>query len=349
MDELVLVEQCVNLINGPLIFLQLLHLSIPAYTKQIFENFVFCSVRHLLLRIAIYHRAIGGLGIAGVRVLCISFPYFVIRVGANKLVKCTCGLTCFLSLSFAIANYVEMFTLAPEIIVWLFNEDRFMEVRVITDFLSKSIVQYITSISCLIFNAAEFLCYMILIVEMYKHHKRHVKLCLQHKAKLAKLKKRRNTVCTLGHFISWSVEGLIFGFASYIQVTSKKTTVLAAQNLVYFQILVPCINFVIFPTVQALTSEDLRDHICNFDWFRDTFLCIYGKLKQKGYSTGGESAHDIELQTLDNNCASNVKTWSQTDSACSLFENRTKSCIFHHEITAGITPRCGNLSKSFSL
>ena len=92
-DELVLVEQCVNLINGPLIFLQLLHLSIPAYTKQIFESFVFCSVRHLLLRIAIYHRAIGGLGIAGVRVLCISFPYFVIRVGANKLVKCTCGLT----------------------------------------------------------------------------------------------------------------------------------------------------------------------------------------------------------------------------------------------------------------
>ena len=65
MDELVLVEQCVNLINGPLIFLQLLHLSIPAYTKQIFESFVFCSVRHVFLRIAIYHRAIGGLGIAG--------------------------------------------------------------------------------------------------------------------------------------------------------------------------------------------------------------------------------------------------------------------------------------------
>ena len=350
MDELVLLEQSVNLINGPLIFLQLLHLSAPSHTIDIFEGFVFCSVRFLLLHIAIYHRAIGGLGIAGVRVICISFPFEVIRIGADKLVKCTSRMTCFLSLLFAVALYVEVAILAPEIIEWLFNEDKFIEVGVITKYLSESYFQFFTGYSCLVFNAAEFLCYIILLVEMYKHHLRHKKLCLQNESKLAKLKKRRNAVTTLGHFTSWSVEIIIFGFAQYMLVTSIDTTNFNIWILIYFQLLVPCINYVIFPTVQALTSEDLRDNAFNIAWFKDIFLCISDHLNENGNNVGGEISQGIELHLLENgNTANDSNDESKNDSICDLFDAHTKSCIFHHEITSAITPRRGNLAKSFSL
>ena len=100
-DDLVLLEHCINAINGPIIFLYFLKLTIPSHTMHIFEGFVFSSVRFLLAQLAFYHRIIGGLGIAGVRVFCISFPFAVLQIGADKVVKCTSGMICFLSILFA--------------------------------------------------------------------------------------------------------------------------------------------------------------------------------------------------------------------------------------------------------
>ena len=324
-----MLEHSINVINGPSIFLQLLDLAAPSYT---IHGFAFCSIRYLLLQIAFYHRAIGGLGIAGIRVFCISFPFAVIHIGADKLVKWTSRMTCFLTLLFAVANYFETLVMAPEIIGCFFNESEFIDLKVaIYKFSSESYVQSITCYICLVFNVAEFLCYIILLVELFKLKSRQKNSVSR---KQQKMKNRRNAVTTLGHFTSWSVEIIIFGFAQYFLVTSRETIGFNIWTLIYFQLFVPCINYVIFPTVQALTSKDLREHVFNLAWFKDmVFLCIPGQLNNNGNNVGGEVSQGIELQLLDNGNTRNYISGSKNDS------KSTKSCIFPHEITAAITTR----------
>ena len=167
--------------------------------------------------------------------------------------------------------------------------------------------------------------------------------------KRQKMKNRRNAVTTLGHFTSWGVEVIIFGFAQYFLVTSRETSSFNIWTLIYFQLFVPCINYVIFPTVQVLTSKDLRDHVFNLAWFKDIFLRIPCQLKINENNGGSEISQGIELKLLENGNAANFNSGSKNDSICSLFDARTKSCIFSHEINTAITPMHSTVSKSFSL
>ena len=66
-DDMVLFEQMVNAVNGPLILTQFFHILFPSYTQGILGNLVFCSLWSAFASIAIYHRAIGGFGIVVVR------------------------------------------------------------------------------------------------------------------------------------------------------------------------------------------------------------------------------------------------------------------------------------------
>ena len=67
-DELILFEQRVNTLNGLFILLQMLAIIIPATTfRNIAANYVFCIITEVLLSLPIIHRAIGGVGIAGIR------------------------------------------------------------------------------------------------------------------------------------------------------------------------------------------------------------------------------------------------------------------------------------------
>ena len=84
-----LFEHAVNLLNGPMIFVKIFHFSCHSYTEKIFGNMVFSSLWKVLGPLIFWHRAIGGLGIAGVRVLCISFHNIVLHIGAKRLVKLT--------------------------------------------------------------------------------------------------------------------------------------------------------------------------------------------------------------------------------------------------------------------
>ena len=67
MDDLVLFEQLVNSVNGMTILLQLIHLLIPSYTEELLGNIAFCSIWSFFVALCMFHRAIGGLGIAAVR------------------------------------------------------------------------------------------------------------------------------------------------------------------------------------------------------------------------------------------------------------------------------------------
>ena len=64
-DDLVLFEQEVNLISAPLILIQVFRIMFPL--KEILGNIVFCSFWEALQMLVLFHRAIGGFGIAGVR------------------------------------------------------------------------------------------------------------------------------------------------------------------------------------------------------------------------------------------------------------------------------------------
>ena len=66
-DDLVLFEQFVNLINGPIIVIQFVHILFPSYTKDKLGNIIFCSIWSGLMAIGTFQRAIGGFGIAAVR------------------------------------------------------------------------------------------------------------------------------------------------------------------------------------------------------------------------------------------------------------------------------------------
>ena len=175
-----------------------------------------------------------------------------------------------------------------------------------------------------IFNLLEFICHVILFVEVRKQHKIHVQLCLQNKTKLAKLKKRRNTISAVGHFTSWFAEILIFGLVHYIIRASGKA---AELGEFYLRLFVPSINFVIFPAIQALTSNDLKRHVFSLNFLRELCFNIDCNFKTGSKNVEGGDAHDIELQALGNNAKSNH---GSSLFVC-LLENHTVSIILPHE------------------
>ena len=66
-DDLIIFEQRVNLICSPLILCQILLLLFPHFMEGVLENAVIVSIVETCGAFAVFHRAIGGLGIAGVR------------------------------------------------------------------------------------------------------------------------------------------------------------------------------------------------------------------------------------------------------------------------------------------
>ena len=83
-----------------------------------------------------------------------------------------------------------------------------------------------------------------------QHHERHVRLCLSNKPKLARSKKRRNVITAVGHFTSWITEIGLFGLLDALFIAVKGGHTLGFA----FILLVPSINYVIFPVVQGGNS-----------------------------------------------------------------------------------------------
>ena len=76
-DDLILFEQKVNLINAPLILSQLLRILFPFWMKDIFGHIEVCCIWFVLAATALFYRAIGGLGIAGVRQVLLYVFYTI--------------------------------------------------------------------------------------------------------------------------------------------------------------------------------------------------------------------------------------------------------------------------------
>ena len=359
LDELIFVEHIINSLNFPAIFIQLISILFPVQSKVVLGNKVFSFIYCVMYLTAIAYRAIGGLGIAGIRVLCISFHNVVRCIGAKRLVDCTGLSILMLSVTFAFGGSIEVFAYDPQMLICMTLGYRLFA-PYNDAFKEEATFFNIFAITCIIFNIMEFICHALLFVETRKQYKKHVQLCLQNKPKLAKLKKRRNTISAIGHFTSWFAELLIFGLINF---SFRASGTAAEFGDFYLRLLMPSINFGVFPAVQALTSHDLRGHVFCLDFLGEICYNMYCKFKPESNNVEGGDAHDIELQPLGNNDApvaisnnspvddvegqdahdielqslgnNNASVSGLNNSSVgSLFEERTVSCILPHELNS---------------
>ena len=121
--------------------------------------------------------------------------------------------------------------------------------------------------SCLISNLVELFLFAIIISELVKQYINRVRINMQN------THGRKNAITAFGHFISWTVELLLFGISNYIIVAHKE--VLGVSHWAIFMLL-PSMNY-IFPTVQILTSPDLRHYAFGF------MCCSYSNCKSFGF------------------------------------------------------------------
>ena len=203
---------------------------------------------------------------------------------------------CFFTFSFSLicgtGITVEIFQKFPEIMVSFLFDMRpidltsYQEVRGALIFTKAVLIASFTS------NVVELICYLLLFLEMYKHHKKHVKLCLSNKPHLAKKMGRQNTISTVGHFASWLTEIILFGLVQCI-ILGKYYTENIFYVIFFFRLFLPSINYLVFPSVQAIASQDLRKHVFSLD-------CFKGISVNCGNNKEDDSPGEIELQVIHN-------------------------------------------------
>ena len=187
----------------------------------------------------------------------LKWPKWVNNLHVSKLVRCAKWTGLSITLFFTLGHFIEN-------VVWLqptmINAHNYFNNTTTESELEKSEEYFdkIVILICLVFNVVEFICFIVIFIEMYKHHKRHVAMCLSNRPNLARRKKKRNVITAVGHFSSWMVEVIIFGIVGYVISAHKDK--LGVTHWI-FMVLVPSVNYSIFPLVQTLTSQDLRNHV----------------------------------------------------------------------------------------
>ena len=183
--------------------------------------------------------------------LYIKYHHLLLEVGVRRFVTISKWSVFSISCGFTLGHIVEhLFSINPSnMVFYSYFKDQRSE---IVEF--EAIFDYIMITSCLIANIVEFFLFSIIIYELIKQYRIRVRLNSRN------TQGRKNTITGLGHFISWIVELFLFGISQYIIVEHK--AVLGMTHWVIFMLL-PSLNY-IFPTVQLLTSPDLRHYTFGF-------------------------------------------------------------------------------------
>ena len=144
---------------------------------------------------------------------------------------------------------------------------------------------YIASMSWFVSNLAEILLFVIIIYELLKLHLNRVRLRMPRHAK-------KNVITATGHLLSWVIEFLLFGMIMVFAHASEDTLDL---SMWIFFMLFPSMNYTILPTIQTLTSPDLRHHVFG----QVSWTCLICKCRREGESVDA-TAEEIELNVLAN-------------------------------------------------
>ena len=208
---------------------------------------------------------------------------------------CVCVLIFSVSFFLSACETVEKAIMCPDILLAFFRDlsPAPTSVRKCYVSASKKVHWKVEFKTCLISNLVEFICFVIIICEMYKHHKKHVKLCLSDKPEKASKKKRRNAITALGHLVSWLTEIFIFVGMQHTYWLLAQTFDLTLFHWTFFKVFPPSIDYVVFSGVHAASSKDLRAHVFDLDYL----ICVSVRCKPKKED---EVAEEIELQDMPN-------------------------------------------------
>ena len=207
-----------------------------------------------------------------------KFHNFLLVVGVRRFVSCAKWSGFTISCVITLGHFIEhLFSVHPSNMVYYsYFKDQRAE---IVEF--EAIFDQIMITLCLVANIIEFFLFAIIIYELVKQYRIRVRINARN------TQGRKNAITGLGHFISWTVEMVLFGISQYIIVEHK--SVLGLSHWVIFMLL-PSMNY-IFPTVQILTSPDLRHYAFGF-------LCSR-PCKSNGCGHGTADNEDVE-KNLDN-------------------------------------------------
>ena len=187
----------------------------------------------------------------------------LLYIGVKRFVCCTKWSAFTISFIFTLAQLTEhLISVNPSnMVFYSYFKDQKTE---IVEF--EAIVDSIMVKSCLVSNLVELVLFVIIIFELVKLHMHRVRI------NMGNTQVSKNAITAFGHFISWTVELFLFGISNYIIMEHKE--VLGQTHWIIFMLL-PSLNY-IFPTVQILTSPDLRHNVFGF------MCCSFSRCKCRG-------------------------------------------------------------------
>ena len=210
-DALVLFEQRVNLVNCPIILMQMARVLVPVEFTDKYRIVVvpLGLLMQFSVVFCIAHRAFGSLVIAGVRVLYIKFHHVLLRVGIDRFVSCAKWLGFSVSLILASGQVTETFFFRNPggMVFYAFFTD-------LSPYLEEfeAVFDHICATFSLLANLFEFLFFLIIIGELTRLNRGAAALFSSSRRNVAMKRARKNAITGMGHFISWLIELLLFGF-----------------------------------------------------------------------------------------------------------------------------------------
>ena len=187
------------------------------------------------------------------RVLFIRWNSIILRIGPETFVRVSKWSVFILSLLFTLAHLTEYF--------FILNPSSMVYFGYFTQLTTKvqdleGISDYVVCAACLVANVMESLCFLVIIHEFYQFHRSRAALSDTESHLISRTKK--NAITATGHFFSFLTEMFLFGVGQSVLMSQKE--LLGFYHWIFFMLL-PGINYAVFPVVQTLATPDLRHNI----------------------------------------------------------------------------------------
>ena len=223
------------------------------------------------------------------RVLHVTCPIRINLIGVSTLVRVTKWLGFGVSLFIMAGHITVAMTVHDPSTMSMYNYFKNLEPKIRVE---KVLFDQFAVLLFFLSNICEFICFIVLFYHMRKHHKRHVRLCLQNKPKVAAEKARKNVVTMTGHFASWTAEILVLGVYPIVvtQIMGK-----GGLAMFIFYTLIPSINLTIFPIMQVLMFKEMWEYIFHMSCPKFKSDCIVVKGEDE---TAPPPPEEIEMRQM---------------------------------------------------
>ena len=212
-------------------------------------------------------------------------------MGEDKFINFSISTAIFASLIFTTGYVVEHWYYGFECMPWYYYFNTMKP-----SLQGNSFFDNMISWSCVISNFIELIFFLIIIFELLKHQNR---ICNLMTPNAATRRGRRNAVTAMGHFISWLLECLVFGVCqSLVKSLNTNDTTLGNYEWI-FVVLIPSINYFVFPTAQVFTSPELRSHLFSTECC-ECYACTCADGDQEGEAPPPPAPGAIQMQPLAN-------------------------------------------------